>query len=67
MEPQTHTLEFRRFSKTPKPMQQFSPSLYYLWLTDGDKLEYSDEALEVDKRIKWEHTKDEEMKSLIIN
>lgn len=66
MEPQTPTPEWRNSSITPRPTQRFFHSLYYLLLTDGGESECY-EALDVDTRTKWEHVKDEEMKSLIIN
>lgn len=52
---------------TYRPTHFFSSSLYYLLLTDGGAPECYDEVLEVDKRTKWEHGMDDEMKSLFTN
>ncbi|KAE8664296.1 hypothetical protein F3Y22_tig00112801pilonHSYRG00056 [Hibiscus syriacus] len=45
------TPELRRSSRIPKPTQRYSPSLHYLLLTDNDKPECYDEAIQT-----WELT-----------
>jgi hypothetical protein len=47
--------------------KRYSPSLYYLLLTDSGEPECYDEALQVDTKKKWEQGMKEEMDSLVNN
>jgi hypothetical protein len=49
------------------PLERYSPSLYYLLLTDSGEPEYYEEALQVDTKRKWEQGIKEEMDSLVNN
>ncbi|XXG64806.1 hypothetical protein AAC387_Pa05g2660 [Persea americana] len=66
VDPQTPAL-VRRSSRTPKPTQRYSPSLFYLLLTDGGEPECYEEALQVETRARWEQAMEDEMKSLSSN
>ena len=47
------------------PPEQYSPSLYYLLLTDFGEPECYEEAMQVDTKNKWEQGMKEEMDSLV--
>ena len=66
VDPQTPA-PVRRSSRTPKPTQRYSPSLFYLLLTDGGEPECYEEALQVETRARWEQAMEDEMKSLSSN
>ena len=51
-----------RLSRSP---ERFSPSLYYLLMTDSCELECFEEAMQVETRKKWEQGMNEEMDSLV--
>ena len=46
------------------PPERYSPSLYYLLLTDSGEPECYEEAMHVDTKKKWEQGMKEEMDSL---
>ena len=50
----TPVAEVRRSSRNIRPPHRYSPTLNYLLLTDGDKLECYDEALQDENSSKWE-------------
>ena len=50
-----------------RPNEQFSPSLYYLLMTDSSEPECYEEAMQVETRKKWEQGMNEEMVSLVRN
>ena len=54
----------RRSSRTIRAPDRYSPSLYYLLLTDEGELESFDESLQVEDSTKWEQAMDDEMSSL---
>ena len=54
----------RRSSRSIRAPDRYSPSLYYLLLTDEGEPESFDEALQVEDSIKWEQAMDDEMRSL---
>ena len=54
----------RRSSRTIRAPDRYSPSLYYLLLTDEGELEFFDETLQVENSTKWEQAMDDEMSSL---
>ncbi|KAH9299886.1 hypothetical protein KI387_044109 [Taxus chinensis] len=64
-EPQTPIL--RRSSRVRREPKHFSPSLYYLLLTDSEEPGSSDEAMQVNVRKKWEQAMDEEHQALMEN
>ncbi|XXG79495.1 hypothetical protein AAC387_Pa09g0546 [Persea americana] len=66
VDPQTPA-PVRRSSRTSKPTQRYSPSLFYLLLTDGGEPECYEEALQVETRARWEQAMEDEMKSLSSN
>jgi hypothetical protein len=66
-EPQTPASVVRRSTKSSRPPERYSPSLYYLLLTDSGEPESYDEAMQVDTKQKWEQGMKEEMDSLIKN
>ena len=53
-----------RLSRLP---ERFSPSMYYLLMTDSGEPECFEEAIQVETRKKWEQGMDEEMESLVRN
>ena len=59
------TLEIliRRYNRTNVVAQMYSPSLYYLLLTDADKPEHFVEVMQGDAFIKWELAMEDEIKS----
>ena len=64
--PQTPT-NVRRYTRLSRPPGWFSPSLYYLLMTDSGEPECYEEAMQVETRKKWEQGMDEEMDSLVRN
>ena len=48
-----------------RPHERFSPSLYYLLMTNSGEPECYDEAMQGETRKKWEQGMDEEMDSLV--
>lgn len=63
----TPTTAVRRSSRNIIPPHRFSPSLFYILLTDGGEPETYDEALRVSNSTKWESAMKDEMDSLITN
>ena len=53
-----------RLSGTP---ELFSPSLYYLFMTDSGEPECYEEVMQEETRKKWEQGMDEQMESLVRN
>ena len=66
-EPQTPASVVRRSTRLSRPPERYSPSLYYLLLTDSGEPESYDEAMQVDTKQKWEQGMKEEMDSLVKN
>ena len=66
-EPQTPASAVRRSTRLSRPPERYSPSLYYLLLTDSGEPESYDEAMQVDTKQKWEQGMKEEMDSLVKN
>ena len=66
-EPQTPTSVVRRSTRSSRSPERYSPSLYYLLLTDSGEPESYDEAMQVDTKQKWEQGMKEEIDSLINN
>jgi hypothetical protein len=50
-----------------RPLELYSPSLYYLLLTDSGEPECYEEAMHVNTKKKWEQGMKEEMDSLVNN
>ncbi|KAE8695714.1 hypothetical protein F3Y22_tig00110694pilonHSYRG00408 [Hibiscus syriacus] len=61
------TPELRRSSRIPKPTQRYSPSLYYLLLTENGEPECYDEAMQIEDSVKWESSMKDEMNLLMSN
>ena len=57
----------RKSTRLSRPPKRFSPSLYYLLMTDSSEPECFEEAMHVETRKKWEQGMDEEMESLVRN
>ena len=57
----------RRSTRLSRPPERFSPSLYYLLMTDSGEPECFEEAMHEETRNKWEQGMDEEMDSLVRN
>ena len=64
---QTPESGVRRSTKINRPPERYSPSLYYLLLTDSGEPECYEEEMQVETRKKWELAMKEEMESLIHN
>jgi hypothetical protein len=62
--PQTPASVVRRSTMLSIPPERYSPSLYYLLLTDSGEPECYEEAMQVDTKKKWEQGMKEEMDSL---
>jgi hypothetical protein len=62
--PQTPTSVVRRSTRLSIPPERYSPSLYYLLLTDSGEPKCYEEAMQVDTKKKWEQGMKEEMDSL---
>ena len=65
--PQTPESGVRRSTRIIRPPERYSPSLYYLLLTDSGEPECYEEAMQVESRKKWEQAMEEEMDSLMHN
>jgi hypothetical protein len=63
----TPTTAVRRSSRNTRPPQRYSPSLFYILLTDGGEPETYDEALQDENSTKWELAMKDEMDSLMTN
>ena len=57
----------RRSTRQIKALKSYSPSLYYLLLTNSGESECYDEALQVKIKDKWELAMDNEIASLMEN
>ena len=57
----------RRSIRISRPPERFSPSLYYLLMTNSGEPECYEEAMQVETRKKWEQDMDEEMESFVRN
>eukprot|EP00253_Pinus_taeda_P002267 PITA_02267 len=62
--PQTPESCVRRSTRISRPPEQYSPSLYYLFLTDSGEPECYEEAMQIESGKKWEVAMEEEMDSL---
>jgi hypothetical protein len=62
--PQTPASVVRRSTRLSIPPERYSPSLYYLLLTDSGEPECYEEAMQVNTKKKWEQGMKEEMDSL---
>lgn len=67
IEEEPRTPEPRRSTRTSRPTQRYSPSLYYLLLTDNGEPECYDEAIQLEDSVKWESAMKDEMDSLMSN
>jgi hypothetical protein len=65
--PQTPTSFVRKSTKLSIPPRRYSPSLYYLLLTNSSEPECYEEAMQVDTKMKWEKGMKEEMDYLVNN
>jgi hypothetical protein len=65
--PQTPASVVRISTRLSRPPERYSPSLYYLLLTDSGEPESYEEAMQVDTKKKWEQGMKEEMDSLVNN
>jgi len=65
--PQTRARVFIRSTRLSRSPERYSPSLYYLLLTDSGEPECCEEAMQVDTKMKWEQGMKEEMDSLVNN
>jgi hypothetical protein len=65
--PQTPASVVRISTRLSIPLERYSPSLYYLLLTDSGEPECYEEAMQVDTKKKWEQGMKEEMDSLVNN
>ena len=57
----------RRSTRLSRPLERFSPSLYYLLMTDSGEPECYEEAIQVETRKKLKQGMDGEMDSLVRN
>ena len=64
--PQT-PVSVRCSTRTSRPPDRFSPSLYSILLTDSGELEEYEEAMQVDAKQQWKLGMKEEMDSLLKN
>ena len=64
--PQTPT-NVRKSTRLSRPLERFSPSLYYSLMIDSSEPECYEEAMQVETRKKWEYGMNEEMDSLVRN
>ena len=60
----TPEAEIRKSSRTVRPLQRFSPSAYYMLLTEDGEPQCYSEAIQVDHSVKWKSAMEEEMNSL---
>jgi hypothetical protein len=65
--PQTPASVVRRSTRLSRPPERYSPSFYYLLLTDSSEPKCYEEAMQVDTKKKWEKGMKEEMDSLVNN
>lgn len=65
--PQTLESGVIRSTRISIPPERYSPSLYYLLLTNSGEPERYEEAMQVESRKKWELAMEEEMDSLMHN
>jgi hypothetical protein len=65
--PQTPTRVVRRSTRLSIPPERYSPSLYYLLLTDSGEPKCYEEAMQVHTKKKWEQGMKEEKYSLANN
>jgi hypothetical protein len=65
--PQTPASVVRRSTRLSITLERYSPSLYYLLLTDYGEPECYEEAMKVDTKNKWEQGMKEEMDCLVNN
>ena len=65
--PQTPESGVRRSTRISRPPERYSPSLYYLLLTDFGERECYEESMQVESRKKWELAMEEEMDFLMHN
>ena len=63
-DPVTPEAEIRKSSRTVRPPQRFSPSAYYMLLTEDGEPQCYSEAVQVDDSVKWKSAMEEEMNSL---
>eukprot|EP00253_Pinus_taeda_P023450 PITA_23450 len=64
---QTPESGVRRSTRISRPPERYSPSLYYVLLTDFDEPKCYEEAVQVETREKWEQAMKKEMDSLAHN
>ncbi|KAH9294816.1 hypothetical protein KI387_038404, partial [Taxus chinensis] len=64
IEPPVPQTLVRRSQRVSKPPEIFTPSLFYLLLTDNGESEIFEEAMQDKTHVQWEHGMDEEMDSL---
>ena len=57
----------RKSMRLSRPHERFSPSLYYLLMTDSGEPECYEKEMKVETRKKWEKGMNEEMDSLVRN
>ena len=62
---QTPASVVRKYTRLSIPPERYSPSLYYLLLTDSGEPECYEEAIQVDTKKKWEQGMKGEMDSLV--
>ena len=65
--PHTPKSVVRRSTRESIPPERYSPSLYYLLLTDGGEPESHEEAMQVEASKQWEMAMDEQINSLLEN
>jgi hypothetical protein len=65
--PQNPASVVRRSTRLSRPPERYSPSLYYLLLTDSGEPECYEDTIQVDTKKKWEQGMKEEMDSLVNN
>jgi hypothetical protein len=63
----TPTTAVQRSNRIIRLPQRYSPSLFYILLTNGGEPETYDEALQVENLTKWELAMKDEMDSLMTN
>eukprot|EP00253_Pinus_taeda_P025924 PITA_25924 len=61
---QTLEIGVRRSTRISRPPERYSPSLYYVLLTDSGEPKCYEEAMQVEIMKKWEQAMKEEMNSL---
>ena len=57
----------RKYTSLSRPPKGFSPSLYYLLMTDSGEPECFEEAMQMETRKKWKQGMNVEMDSLVGN